>query len=89
MSIPLIDSGDSTWFECDWTDSLPAGVTVSSVVHSVPSPLVKAAESTATPLSYVRVSGAIHGQTYLIEASATLSNTEVLNRQFPLRCFNG
>lgn len=87
--IPLIDPGDDATFQMDWSDALADGVTLSSVSHSVPAPLVKVTETTSSPMSYVRVSGAQHGQTYLVEASATLSTGEVLNRQFPLRCFNG
>lgn len=85
--IPLIDPGDSAWFTFDWTDALPTGVTVTAVTHTLPSPLVKVAESTASPNSSVRISGSVHAQLYAVQAAATLSNGEVLNRQFPLRCF--
>lgn len=89
MSVVLIDPSDSVVVEIDWSDALVAGVTLSAVTHSLPSPLVKVAESNDTDSSSVRVSGALHGATYLVEASATLSTGETLNRQFPLRCFNG
>jgi hypothetical protein len=85
----LIDPGDNASFAINWSDVLDAGVTVSSVVHTLPSPLVKGAESTVSPNSYVSISGAVHGKIYMIEGAATLSTGEVLNRQFPLRCFNG
>lgn len=87
--IPLIDPADSAWYEFDWTSALPTSVTVTSVTHTLPSPLTKVSESTSTPTSAVRVSGAVHGKVYMVEAAATLSNGEVINRQFPLRAFNG
>lgn len=87
--IPLIDPGDSANFRMDWSDALPSGVTVSAVTHTLPSPLTKVSESNDTTTSTVRVSGALHAGLYLVEAAATLSNGETLNRQFPLRCFNG
>jgi hypothetical protein len=93
VEVALIDPDDNDWFEIDWTDSLPAGSTITSVTHIVPSPLVKVHESTTSPRSYVRIRGAEHGKTYLIQASAFLSDAvsplRKINRQFPLRCFNG
>ncbi len=89
VEVALIDPGDSDWFEIDWTDALPDGVTIISVVHSAPSPLTLVAESAISPSSFVRLTGAEHGKTYLIEGEATLSDGRVVNRQFPLRCFNG
>jgi hypothetical protein len=88
-NVVLIDPGDNASFEIDWSDALAAGVTLSSVTHAVPSPLTKGAESTVSPNSYVSISGAVHGKLYLIEGAATLSTGETINRQFPLRCFNG
>lgn len=89
MPVLLIDPGDNASYAIDWSDVLDAGVTLSSVTHTVPSPLVKGAESTVSPNSYVSISNAKHGKTYMIEGAATLSTGETLNRQFPLRCFNG
>lgn len=91
MTIPLIDPSDSATFQLDWTDVLPDSVTLGTVTHTVPSPLTKVSESTntANASSQVRISGAVHGKTYLIEGQSTLSNGETINRQFPLRCFNG
>lgn len=87
--IPLIDPGDNATFLMDWSDALAAGVTLESVTHQVPSPLTKVSESNTSIASLVRVSGAVHGGLYLIQGAATLSNGETLNRQLPLRCFNG
>jgi hypothetical protein len=91
MTVLLTDPGDSAFFEMDWSDALGTGVTLSSVAHSVPTGLTLVSEATDTTegTSAVRVTGTSHGQTYLIQAAATLSNGEVINRQFPLRSFNG
>lgn len=87
--VPLIDPDDATVFTPDWTDELPTGVTLVGVTHTLPSPLVHGGESNTTTTSSVRISGARHGQMYAIACVATLSNAETINRQFPLRCFNG
>jgi hypothetical protein len=91
VTIALIDPGDNAFFKLDWSDCLIEGATLVAVVHTVPSPLTKVQEATngAEGSSTVRVTGAAHGVTYLVEAAATLSTGETLNRQFPLRCFNG
>lgn len=88
--IPLIDPDDVVLFRLEWSD-LPSGVTIGAVTHAVPSPLTKVEETTVSASAYsdVKVSGAKHGGLYMIEGQTTLSNGEVLNRQFPLRCFNG
>ena len=90
MTIVLADPSDSALYSLSW-DGLPNAVTIGTVVHTAPNPLTKVSESTnaGTATSTVKVSGAIHGGMYMIEAQTTLSNGEVLNRQFPLRCFNG
>ena len=91
MTIALIDPGDSAFFELDWTDVLAEGDALSSVTHALPSGLTKVSETTdvQTSRSFVRVTGATHGQLYLVEAAAVLGSGETINRQFPLRCFNG
>ncbi len=89
-AIVLADPGDSMIITIDWSDVLATGVTLDTVVHTVPSPLVRVSQSTdtGTGQSQVRISGALHGAIYMIEAEATLSNTEVVNRQFPVRGWN-
>jgi hypothetical protein len=86
----LFDPSDNATIEISWSDVLPDGVTLSSVTHTVPSPLVKGTESTdtANAKSFVKVSGAVHPQVYQMEATATLSNGDTINRQWPLRAFN-
>lgn len=90
MNIGLIDPSDQATFTIDWSNVV-GSATLGTVTHAVPSPLTKVAESTDTSAktSSVRISGATHGQTYLVEGQTTLSTGEVINRQFPLRCFNG
>jgi hypothetical protein len=87
--IPLIDPSDSASFTLDWSDAIGAS-TLGTVTHTVVAPLTKVAESTdaSAKTSTVRISGAVHGGVYMIEGQTTLSSGEVLNRQFPLRCFN-
>lgn len=89
MGILLTDPGDSLVFEMDWSDALEVGVTLSTVEHTVPAPLTRVGQSQQGVKSFVRVTGAVHGGMYQIEGAAQLSTGETLNRQFPLRCFNG
>lgn len=90
MCIAIISSGDVAIIPLDWSD-LPTGVTIGQVTHTVPSPLTKVAEASDEDekVSQVKVSGAVHGGMYVITASTTLTNGEVVNRQVPVRCFNG
>jgi hypothetical protein len=92
MSIILLDPSDQALITINWAEeALPQGVTLQgNVVHTVPSPLTKVSEATnnGAGTSQVKVSGAVHGGVYMIEAQATLSNGEVINRQFPARGFN-
>jgi len=89
-NIVLLDPSDNTLITIDWADVLASGITLSSVTHTVPSPLAKGTETTnsGTGQSQVKVSGAVHGAMYMVEAQATLSNGDVVNRQFPVRGWN-
>lgn len=88
--IILTDPGDSVVVVIDWNDTVLAG-TLGSVAHSVPAPLTKVSESTDSQngTSSVWIRGMLHGGLYLIEIAASLTTGETLNRQFPVRCFNG
>lgn len=81
---------DSELYTFTW-DDLPAGVSLASVVHTPPSPLVKGTESTDTVAgtSTCVISGGVHGGWYVIDAVATLSNGRTRVGQFLLRVFNG
>jgi hypothetical protein len=91
--IVLFDPSDASPVELDWSDALGAS-TLSSVSHTLPSPLTKLGETFSTTSSFVGISGAVHGKRYMVEAQATLSTTnpdgsaQVLNRQFPLMGWN-
>lgn len=82
------DPGDQAIVTFDWTDVLPASVTVSAVTHAVDSTLTIVSESSTTTTSSVKLSGAVHGGLYMVSGSATLTNGEVINRQFPIRGWN-
>ncbi len=90
MTVVLLDPSDSALITIDWADVLAIGVTLSAVTHIVPTGLTKVTEAQdlANGKSQVKVSGAAHGLMYMIEAQATLSNGEVINRQFPARGWN-
>lgn len=81
----LFDPGDNAVVTFDWSDVLPATVTIASVTHSVDLPMSKVSESNTTTTSSVKLSGAEHAGLYMVSGAATLSNGEVLNRQFPIR----
>lgn len=89
-NIVVFDPSDSAVITFNWTDVVVAPITLVSTVHNVPAPMSKMSESTdvANGLSQVKVSGAVHGGICLVEGQATLSNGDVVNRQFPVRGFN-
>lgn len=90
MDVILLDPSDEALVTIDWADVLPASVTLSSVTHTAPSPLVLVSQATdiAQGRSQAKVRGATHGALYMLEAQATLSNGEIINRQFPARGWN-
>lgn len=88
MSVAIADPADDATFVLTWND-LPAGLSLSTVVHTVPTPLSKGTESNTATTSSVEISGGVHGAMYLIQAQAVLSNGDTINRQFPVRIFNG
>lgn len=81
-------------YTADFADQLPnVTVTVTSVVWSIsPSTgitLGSQADDLANARSTIFVSGQSHGATYLLQAKATLSNTEIIVKDITLRGFNG
>jgi hypothetical protein len=89
-NVVIVDPADSAIVTFDWSDVLGLTISLAGVVHTVPAPLTKGAESTdvLNQTSAVKVSGAVHGGMYLVEAQATLSNGETINRQATVRGFN-
>jgi hypothetical protein len=89
-NVVLINPSDQLVITFDYSNELASGITLTSATHTVPSPMTKVSESfdTANALSQVKVSGAVHGQTQMIGGQATLSNGEIINRQFPVRGWN-
>lgn len=87
--IPYLSSVSARTFTPSWVDELPAGAVLDTVTHTAPSPLVKVSESNTSTTSSVRISGALHGKTYLITCEALLSTGDTIYRRFPVRCFNG
>lgn len=78
-------------YTADFTDSLPATVTVVTCVWSI-SPsiaLTSQADDFGNARSSIKVSGAVHGVVYNLQAKATLSNGEIVPKDVALLGFNG
>jgi hypothetical protein len=91
----LLDPEDTVVVTFEWDDAIPSTsplTTLVSVAHTAPSAspttLILQGESTdvTAKTSAAKVSGGVHGETYLLTAAATLSNGEVVNRSAVLRC---
>lgn len=87
MSILTLDSSDSANVSIEWTDL--GNASVASVAYTAIAGVTMTPQGINGTVSTVRLSGLVHGRTYQLEASATLSTGEVLNRNVPVRCFNG
>lgn len=87
MSIILLDPSDSANVTITWDDLGTA--TLSSVTYTAPAGITITPGVVASPNSTFRITGMVHGRTYQVEAQATLSTGEVLNRNLPIRAFNG
>ena len=87
MSVIVLDPGDSANISIQW-QNLGVG-TVSSVAYTPISGVTITPQSVINNVSTVRISGLKNGLTYQLEAAATLNTGEVLNRNIPLRGFNG
>lgn len=84
MSVIHINPGSTPIIPIDWTDVLPTGVVLSSVSHSVPSPLTLDSEGNSTTSSWAKFSGQLHAGVYLLEAVAVLDNGETIKRPVTL-----
>lgn len=89
----LIDPDTAIDVPFDWSDSLGAGITLSSAVHTVPTGLTKGTEvvDTVNGLSKVRVTVTANAppQLYIVEAKGTLSSGEVIVKRGPVRVMAG
>ena len=83
----VLDSADSANVSIEWTDL--GSATLSAVTYTPIAGLTMTPQGVSGNVSTVRLSGLVHGRTYQLEASATLSTGEILNRNVPVRCFNG
>lgn len=90
-TIQLYDQADRDPIVLDWSDRLGTRV-LASVDHVLPLPLLRVTQSTdaVNNLSQVTVdaSAAHHGDLYMIEATATCTNGNTLNWQYPIRIWN-
>lgn len=78
-------------YTVDFTDVLPAAVTLSSVAWTISPQITLASQSNdyANALSTIKVSGATHAVQYVLQALGTLSNGEVVPKDVALLGFNG
>lgn len=72
----------------DWAAVLPDGITLASVVHNVPSPLVKGPEANTATTSDIDLQGGEHAAHVVVEMVGTLSNAAQLTIKWPVRCWN-
>ncbi|HRC61642.1 MAG TPA: hypothetical protein PLX85_00275 [Dehalococcoidia bacterium] len=86
----LIDPTAGLIYTFDFSDEVPAGVSVTAIAIVAPAPLTTSGKTDDLPNKQTRVliSGAIHGQTYQVEATATLSNGETVPLSATLRGWN-
>lgn len=82
-----LDPGDSANVSITWTDL--GSATIASVAYTPITGVTLTPQGITGDVSIVRVSGLQHGLIYAIEAQATLSTGEALNRNVTVRCFNG
>ena len=90
----LLDPSDKQLVTFDWSTFMSASSpvpTLSSVTHTTgesPEALTLTGEATDTAIgqSQVYVAGGTHGCTYVLNATATLSNGEIINRHVTIRC---
>lgn len=83
----VFDSADSANASIDWGGL--GNATIASVSYTPIAGVTMTPQGINGTVSTVRLSGLVHGRTYQLEASATLSTGEILNRNVPVRCFNG
>lgn len=77
-------------YTADFTDSLSGAVTVTAVVWGATPALTLASQvdDFANNKSTIKVSGAAHGLTYVLQAKGTLSSGEAVVKDITLQGFN-
>lgn len=87
----FIPVGAAYFYTENFTGSLPESVTVTACVFTITPSITLAGQvdDFANNKSTIRVSGQLHGVSYNMQASATLSNTETLVKDICLIGFNG
>lgn len=83
----VLDPSDIVNVTVTWENL--GSATILSVSYTAPVGLTVTGMGTTATTSTFRVSGLSHGQTYQVEAQATLTSGETLNRNIPIRGFNG
>lgn len=83
----VLDPSDAVNVTLTW-DNL-GGATLASVTYTAPGGLTVTNLGNTATTSTCRISGLSHGLTYQVEAQATLSSGETLNRNVPIRGYNG
>ena len=91
MTVFLQKPGSSLKYTYEWEDEIPAGITLVSVVNTLPDGLTAVSELTDAEAmtSTVQILGTEHGKVYEIGALATLSNGELVPATATIRGFNG
>lgn len=89
--LQVLAVGGKVAFTADFTLEVPVGVTVSNIAFTIPPPLSSFAISPdlANKKSTVGLQGAVHGVTYQVRATATLSSGEDIVENVTVRGFNG
>ena len=86
----VLDPADNVNVTVTWTNLGPGSEHhIAAMTYSAPAGLTITPQGFTNTTSSFRVTGLVHGLTYQIEAQATLASGEVLNRNIPIRAFNG
>jgi hypothetical protein len=90
-AVQLKSSDSDLIFTYDWSNDIPDGVSLVSVVNSLPDGLAITTEQTDSTgkQSTVQINGGAHGQRYLVRALATLSEGEDVPASFIIRVWDG
>jgi hypothetical protein len=83
----ILDPADTANASIEWSDL--GNATIVSVAYTPIAGVTLTPQGINGAVSTVRVSGMVHGRTYQIEATATLSTGETLNRNIAIMAFNG